>query len=103
MILLAFFCFESEAIAQTYSGGSGTENDPYLISSNADMVALANAVNNGYYSYNKYFLLTRDLAGITTMIGFYGSDYVFFKGTFDGGGHSLNVNNGVAVSKIVKE
>ena len=92
LMTLCFFAFTNKAISQTYSGGNGTESNPYLISSNADMVSLANAVNNGNnYSYNKYFLLTRDLAGVTTMIGYYG-DYVSFQGTFDGGGHSLNVN-----------
>jgi hypothetical protein len=34
--------------AQTYSGGSGSETSPYLISSKADMETLATTVNVGY-------------------------------------------------------
>ncbi|MDR0832936.1 MAG: hypothetical protein LBN93_01920, partial [Candidatus Symbiothrix sp.] len=78
--------------AQTYSGGSGTEADPYLISSNADMAALATATNgNSSYSTGKYFLLTQDITeAVTTIIG--NSDSRTFKGIFDGGGHSIGVS-----------
>ena len=73
--------------AQTHSGGSGTVNAPYLISSEADMIALANAVNNGTnYSYQKYFLLTQDLTIISTVIGYSSTTRYTFQGVFDGGG-----------------
>ena len=79
--------------AQTYSGGSGTAADPFRISSKADMEALANAVNNGNnYSLGKHFLLTNDITeAVTTVIGY---EFVLyrFQGTFDGGGHSINMN-----------
>ena len=77
--------------AQTYSGGSGTEYDPYLISSNADMVTLAVAVSNGTdYSKNKYFLLTQNLTGINTEIGNSTiDDAKAFQGVFDGGGYTI--------------
>jgi hypothetical protein len=79
------------ATDQTYSGG-GTEADPYLISSKADMEALASAVNgNSDYSSGKYFRLTQDITDtITTIIG--QDDSHLFKGVFDGGGHKLTVN-----------
>ncbi|MDR1115371.1 MAG: hypothetical protein LBL33_04365, partial [Tannerella sp.] len=81
-------CLAAGAFAQ-YSGGDGTVNDPYLISTKADMEALATAVNGGTNYTGKYFLLTADLTGITTIIGL---EYARpFKGNFDGGGHVLNV------------
>ena len=84
----------ASATAQTYSGGNGTENNPYLIFSNADMVTLAVAVNNGTdYSQGKYFLLTQNLSGINTVIGNSTSgDTKAFQGIFDGGGYTLEVN-----------
>lgn len=72
--------------AQTYSGGSGTAQDPYLISSKADMAALAIAVNDGNAYSGKHFLLTQDLTGISTRIG--NSSTNCFKGVFDGGGYA---------------
>ena len=102
-LLTILFClFTAISItttAQTYSGGSGTEQDPYLISNKVDMEALASAVNipaNTNYSTNKYFLLTQDIADITTIIGSNdnssGSSTCRFQGVFDGGGHSITVN-----------
>ena len=80
-ILFLFFSF-SIVTAQTYSGGSGTENDPYLISSKADMEELA----NNYNSEGKYYLLTNNITeAVTTVIG-------YFQGVFDGGGNCINVN-----------
>ena len=83
------------AAAQTYSGGSGTEADPYLISSKADMETLATAVNSGNSYSGKYFLLTQDITeAVTTIIGNYNppASTKPFSGLFDGGGHNINVN-----------
>jgi hypothetical protein len=78
----------------TYSGGSGTENDPYLISSKEDMAALSLQVRWGGtgnpYS-GTYFLLTTNVTGITTMIGDAGLNRRF-SGIFDGGGHTIEVD-----------
>ncbi len=91
-VFIVLFLSGTNLIAQTYSGGSGTENDPYLISSNADMETLANAVYNGTnYSQGKYFLLTADLTGITTIIGNSGTTTKTFQGNFDGGGHNVGL------------
>jgi len=91
MLLFAFCGFTNQAMGQTFSGGSGTENVPYLISSKADMEALAEAVNNGNnYSQGKFFLLTKDITEeVTTAIGGY---TIPFQGTFDGGEHIVNIN-----------
>ena len=83
--------------AQTYSGGTGTSSNPYLISSKTDMVALANAVNSGTNSYKgKFFRLTQNLTGanaLTTSIGIDGiSGSYAFEGVFDGNGFEVEMN-----------
>ncbi|MBE6818443.1 MAG: hypothetical protein E7517_04700, partial [Ruminococcaceae bacterium] len=76
--------------------GEGTAEQPYLIGSSADWDALSSAINSGSTAYaGKYFKLTDDIT-VTTMLGYRpgntdNDDYVF-SGTFDGGGHTLNVN-----------
>ena len=67
--------------------GSGTADDPYLISSTEDWNTFANNVNNGTSYSGKTVKLNADIS-VTTMVGTY--DYPF-NGTFDGGGHTLNV------------
>ena len=92
-----------------YSGGSGTEDDPWLISSAADLQLLANTINNGnaagfdadctdngdgipgnYHGY--YFRQTKDLdlSSIESWdpIGYSGSCY--FAGHYDGGGYTIS-------------
>lgn len=74
--------------------GSGTEIDPYLISSKADMQTLASTVSS---SSGKYYLLTNDITtAVTTVIGTSSTDP--FLGTFDGGGHTVSINIGVGSS-----
>lgn len=105
---------ESSAITPSaempaYSGGSGTETDPWQISSVADLQLLANTINNGdaakfdanctdtgggipgnYHGY--YFKQTKDLdlSNIASWdpIGYSGSCY--FAGHYDGGGYTIS-------------
>ena len=93
----------------TYSGGSGTESEPWLISSVEDLKTLANTINNGdaakfdanctdtgngipgnYHDY--YFKQTTDLdlSDIVNWdpIGYSGSCY--FAGHYDGDGHTIS-------------
>lgn len=82
------------AAAQTFSGGTGTKNDPYLISNVNDLEELGNmtdkpGANGEQQTYGKYFRLTQDIAGpFTGMIGYEG----LFKGDFDGGGHCITLD-----------
>ena len=92
-----------------YSGGNGTEDDPWLISSVADLQLLANTINDGkaagfdadctdtgngipgnYHGY--YFRQTTDLdlKGIENWdpIGYSGGCY--FAGHYDGDGHTIS-------------
>lgn len=93
-LIVFYLTFNLSLSGQTYSGGNGTESTPYLISSTADMTALATAVNAGNSYAGKYFLLTSDLSNITTIIGkpTVGAPSRFFNGIFDGDGHILDVN-----------
>lgn len=74
--------------------GSGTEADPYLIKTKADLEMLADAVN--VYKQNHrgdFFKMTNDIdleldknfTGIATQTG-----TTFFNGTFDGGNHTVH-------------
>ena len=92
-----------------YNGGSGTKDDPWLISSAADLQLLANTINDGdaaefdadctdtgdgipgnYHGY--YFRQTKDLdlSSIESWdpIGYSGSCY--FAGHYDGGGYTIS-------------
>ena len=79
----------------SFSGGSGTAEDPYQISTAEDMFALADAVNRDNVSYEgSYFLLTKDIdLGNTlwTPIGDSASaEGRQFLGSFDGGRHTVS-------------
>ena len=67
--------------------GSGTADDPYLISSTEDWNTFANNVNNGTSYSGQTMKLNADIS-VTTMVGTYDNP---FNGTFDGGGHTLSV------------
>jgi hypothetical protein len=112
LLLSCYFIAILSTTAQTFSGGSGTQVSPYLISTKADMEALANAVNaviSGKTYSGQYFLLTNNLTGsdaITTSVGrgsYYDSPFnKAFSGIFDGGGHEIEVNNGSGVFEYLK-
>lgn len=88
-----------------YSGGSGTAEDPWLISTVGDLKKLADTINTGasadfdaksdnvgnYHGY--YFKQTAnlDLSGIDNWdpIGYSGSG-LYFAGNYDGDGHTIS-------------
>lgn len=93
-----------------YSGGIGTKDNPWLISSVKDLQTLANTINNGdaakfdadaaagregvgnYYGY--YFKQTTDLdlSRIENWdpIGYSGGQDLYFAGHYDGDGHTIS-------------
>ena len=100
---------EEAATMPAYSGGSGTELDPWLISKVEDLKTLANTINNGdaakfdanctdtgdgipgnYHGYYFKQTVDLDLSGIENWdpIGYSGSFY--FAGNYDGGGHIIS-------------
>ena len=69
--------------------GEGTEASPYLIASTTDWDNLSAAVNGGETYSGKYFKMTANVGTVSTTVGTGASA---FNGTFDGNGHTLNVN-----------
>ena len=94
--------------AQNYSGGNGTQGNPWQIANVTDLVYLSDQVNSiDDYSDGKYFILTAniDISSVAdwTPIGRYSSSsitnmtsdpdetaYNAFKGNFDGGGYTIS-------------
>lgn len=94
LILLILLAFAPTAWAQ-FSGGTGTADDPYLISSKDDWDALHNQVKDGNLYTGKFFKMTADIGTVTTPIGKTGDGNAsgnYFEGTFDGNGHILTVD-----------
>lgn len=80
-------------VAASYAGGTGTEADPYLISSAAELAFLASNVNGGEKYVGQYFKLTADvdLGEIEwDPIGNYANSTEEFHGHFDGAGHTVS-------------
>lgn len=83
--------------AETYHGGAGTKEEPYLISSDLELAKLAHDVTNGksqtMYS-GKYFQLSEDISlnkGIWMPIGTLNDTNAgFFGGTLDGDGKTIS-------------
>jgi len=87
LAVLLVTCFTSTAWAWS---GSGTENDPILISSVEDWNTLStNSQSNTYAGV--YFRLMNDLS-VSTMIGSESDEAGRFAGRFDGNGHTLTVS-----------
>ena len=87
LLIFALIAFGQTAWAQ-FSGGTGTEADPYLISSADDWNTLSDNVSNGTHYTGKYFKLTADMH-VTKRVSTLDNS---FEGTFDGDGHTLDVN-----------
>ena len=87
-----------------FGGGSGTKEDPWLITSPKDLIDLAkflntgdaasfDAENAGYGNcYGYYFKQTADI-DLTDVawepIGYSGGEGIYFAGNYDGGGHII--------------
>ena len=116
-ICMMIFCVPMgvfAAEAPLFSGGTGTQGDPWLIASQADLTALAEFLNSGNAEqfdaenanvgncHGYYFKQTADidLTGVSwEPIGYSGSYY--FAGNYDGGGHSIT--NAVSTGKVDPE
>lgn len=83
-----------------YSGGSGTKEDPWVISTVVDLQKLAETVNGGEDYNGKYFIQNTDLdlMGITwEPIGYTDGGY-YFSGHYDGKNHSIS--NATSTGKV---
>ena len=61
MLLLATFTFASALAQITFGGGSGTQNNPFLIYNTDQLDQLAADVNGGNTYKDEYFKLMADL------------------------------------------
>ena len=59
--VFAISILQGNVKAQNYSGGDGTQGNPYKISTAEDLVALSTAVANGNSYAGKYFELQNDI------------------------------------------
>ena len=70
----------------SFAGGTGTEKDPYLISTAEQLAYVATAVNQGVDTFSgKYLKLTQDLHLMNREWSPIGNDSYSFEGIFDGG------------------
>ena len=91
--LIPMFAFPAFADSDPWKG-KGTETEPYLIGTLAELEALAENVNGGIDYDGKYFKLTADIDGLTTPIGYKDNwDDIKkpFSGVFDGAGHIVSL------------
>lgn len=90
LLLVMFATIGARADEGTLSG-SGTDDDPYLIGSDADWETFVSYINDkgGDYRYKNY-KLTADIH-VTSMVG-KNDDTNAFKGIFDGNGHTMTLN-----------
>ena len=109
MALVPMTAFAEEA--PSFGGGTGTQEDPWLITLKEDLIALAVFLNSGKAEtfdteaagigncYGYYFKQTADidLTGVSwEPIGYSGSYY--FAGNYDGDGHSIK--NAISTGKV---
>ncbi|MDR2018418.1 MAG: hypothetical protein LBQ00_06070 [Syntrophobacterales bacterium] len=100
LVLLAFsliFTFSAVALAEDdpYFKGSGTIDDPFLVSTSTDLLNVANASRNTKPVYNPYaaayYKLTNDidLTGVEWTVPIGSGALAPFSGDFDGAGFEI--------------
>ena len=102
MLLIALLLITTAARAQ-FGGGTGTQGDPYIISTTDHMTALANNVNGGNSYLDVYFRLDADLDYTSKsyiVIGDRRTDDSLFGGKFNGNGHTIS---GITLNKTDNE
>jgi hypothetical protein len=93
-------CDEWDGTAEIWTSGAGTETNPYLIESAANLAYLAKVVNDGasrggiqlQNCKDVYFQLEVDLDLRKNTWVPIGTSSSQFCGTFDGNGHTINLN-----------
>lgn len=96
-LLMTFVPMQMVYADSAFSGGNGTMDDPYLITSANDFKQLATEVNGGNNYSNTYFKIPETVTEtieLSTDDGYVpiGNDTNQFEGTFDGGNHTINLN-----------
>jgi len=89
------FTFDLQRFDSAFSGGDGSETNPYQISSVVDLQQLSTDVKNGNSYEDKYFKLMAniDLSGVANFTPI-GKQYSSaFAGTFDGNNANYKISN----------
>ncbi len=88
--------WDGESASESYAGGSGTKDDPYLISNGEELLCFSNTVRGGTDYEGVYFALSSDIdlnwnefpsIGVTSDFDYESASS--FWGSFDGRGHSI--------------
>ena len=85
--------YSIDLYADNYSGGTGTKEDPFIISSDLELAKLTREVETGQRNDCKYFKLAKDInldKGLWMPIGNPYYSWALFKGKFDGDGHTID-------------
>jgi hypothetical protein len=95
IILLVFVIVSCPAFSQ-FSGGNGTEANPYQITSVDDMLELNDSVINNHPMTGKYFTLVNNIDTLRIGIGFENKSSANyspkpFRGIFDGNYHKITI------------
>lgn len=93
LTLLPGVALAADGTETAYSGGAGTQDDPWVIATVEDITMLADTVNNGTDYENAYFKQTVDLdmTGVAwEPIGYSDNDGICFCGNYDGDNHTIS-------------
>ena len=95
VLLLALLTAQTAGAQSSFSGGSGTEADPYKISSSADLVQLATDINNSTSRLyeDQYFVQTGNInmSGINFVpIGINDDNNHRFRGKYNGQNYTIS-------------
>lgn len=82
--------WDGKSIATSFAGGNGTKENPYRISSGAELLYFANWVNTGKAEPGLYYLLTANLNMGDFSLTPIGNETAHFAGTFDGQGYRIS-------------
>lgn len=102
-VMVNFFSHNLEAetldlwdgsVATSFSSGTGSSDDPYVISTGSELAYLASQVNNQVNYANTYFILNNDIdlyGNAWTVIGnrFENSNDCYFAGHFNGNNRTI--------------
>lgn len=85
---------EKDIIHEEDITGAGTQSDPYIISSEAQFLTFTNAMLGGETYAGKFIKQTAniDMSNVAGYTGLEGADNIVFAGTYDGQGHTIQVN-----------
>ena len=87
LTLLIICSFINIGVFAQFGGGSGTEEDPYRLYTSADIYELADSLDLSNTFTGKYFRLMNNIEEPINRLG-----VKTFDGSFNGGGHSINID-----------